>query len=190
MRLQSLIDEATTKAYEKVSEKNPELPEDERRTVIAPRIGVAALRYTDLGSNRTMDYRFSWEKMLSFEGNTAPYLLYQAVRVRSVFRNAGLKVGQGEEGASAPESPGEIALARKLLGFSAALEEACDDLRPHALCTYLYDLAGAYSSFYADNKVLVDEPAVKARRLALCARTSALLESGLRLLGIEPLERM
>ena len=190
VRLQSLIDEATAKAYEKVSEKNPELPEDERRTVIAPRIGVAALRYTDLGSNRTMDYRFSWDKMLSFEGNTAPYLLYQAVRVRSVFRNAELKVGQGEEGASAPETPGEIALARKLLGFSAALEEACDDLRPHALCTYLYDLAGAYSSFYADNKVLVDEPAVKARRLALCARTSALLESGLRLLGIEPLERM
>jgi len=190
VRLQALIDEATEKAYAKVTEKNPELPEAERREVIAPRIGVAALRYTDLGSNRTMDYRFSWEKMLSFEGNTAPYLLYQAVRVRSVFRNAQLRPGEGEDGASAPETPGEIALARKLLGFSAALDEACDDLRPHALCTYLHELAGAYSSFYADNKVLVEEPAVRARRLALCARTSALLESGLRLLGIEPLERM
>lgn len=190
VRLQALIDEATEKAYAKVTEKNPELPEAERREVIAPRIGIAALRYNDLGSNRTMDYRFSWEKMLAFEGNTAPYLLYQAVRVRSVFRNAQLRPGEGEAGATPPETPGEIALARKLLGFSAALDEACDDLRPHALCTYLHELAGAYSSFYADNKVLVDEPGVRARRLALCARTSALLESGLRLLGIEPLERM
>ncbi len=190
VRLQSLIDEATAKAFDKVTEKSPDLPEAERRDLIAPRIGVAALRYADLVPSRTMDYRFSWDKMLAFEGNTAPYLLYQAVRVRSVFRNAGLRPGQGEAGATPPETPGEIALARKLLGFSAALDEACSGLLPHILCTYLHDLAGAYSSFYADNKVLVDEPAVRARRLALCARTSALLESGLRLLGIEPLERM
>ncbi len=190
VRLQALIDEATAKALDKVNEKSGDIPEAERRDIIAPRLGVAALRYADLVSNRTMDYRFSWDKMLAFEGNTAPYLLYQAVRVRSVFRNAGLQPGQGEAGATAPETPGEIALARKLLGFTAALDEARDDLRPHILCTYLHDLAGAYSSFYADNKVLVDDPAVKARRLALCARTSALLESGLRLLGIEPLERM
>ncbi len=190
VRLQALIDEATAKALDKVNEKSGDIPEAERRDVIAPRLGVAALRYADLVSNRTMDYRFSWDKMLAFEGNTAPYLLYQAVRVRSVFRNAALQPGQGEAGATAPETPGEIALARKLLGFTAALDEARDDLRPHVLCTYLHDLAGAYSSFYADNKVLVDDPAVRARRLALCARTSALLESGLRLLGIEPLERM
>jgi arginyl-tRNA synthetase len=190
VRLQSLIDEATAKAFDKVTEKSPDLAEAERRGVIAPRIGVAALRYADLVPSRTMDYRFSWDKMLAFEGNTAPYLLYQAVRVRSVFRNAGLQPGQGEAGASPPETPGEIALARKLLGFSAALDEACSGLHPHILCTYLHELAGTYSSFYADNKVLVDDPAVKARRLALCARTSALLESGLRLLGIEPLERM
>ncbi len=190
VRLQSLIDEATAKALEKVNEKSGDLPEAERRDVIAPRLGVAALRYADLVSNRTMDYRFSWDKMLAFEGNTAPYLLYQAVRVRSVFRNAGVAAGQGEAGATPPETPGEIALARKLLGFTAALDEASEDLRPHILCTYLHELAGAYSSFYADNKVLVDDPAVRARRLALCARTSALLESGLRLLGIEPLERM
>jgi len=190
VRLQALIDEATAKAFEKVTEKSGELPEAERREVIAPRIGIAALRYADLVPSRTMDYRFSWDKMLAFEGNTAPYLLYQAVRVRSVFRHAGLQPGQGEAGATPPETPGEIALARKLLGFSAALDEACAGLHPHVLCTYLHELAGAYSSFYADNKVLVDEPAVRARRLALCARTSALLESGLRLLGIEPLERM
>ena len=190
VRLQALIDEATAKALAKVDEKSPDLPEAERRDVIAPRLGVAALRYADLVSNRTMDYRFSWDKMLAFEGNTAPYLLYQAVRVRSVFRNARLRPGEGEAGATPPETPGEIALARKLLGFTAALDEACEDLRPHALCTYLHELAGAYSSFYADNKVLVEDPAVRARRLALCARTSSLLESGLRLLGIEPLERM
>ena len=157
---------------------------------IAKTIGVAALRYADLSSNRTMDYTFSWEKLLAFEGNTAPYLLYAVVRVRSIFRKTGLAVGQGEDGASDPETPTEIALARKLLAFTAALDQALEELRPHHLCTYLHELASAYGAFYAADSVLVDDPAVKARRLMLCARTAAIMETGLRLLGIEPLERM
>jgi arginyl-tRNA synthetase len=189
VRLQELIDEATARAFDAVTAKSPELPEAERR-LIAKTIGVAALRYADLSSNRTMDYTFSWEKLLAFEGNTAPYLLYAVVRVRSIFRKTGLAVGQGEEGAADPETPTEIALARKLLAFTAALDLALEELRPHHLCTYLHELASAYGAFYAADSVLVDDPAVKARRLMLCARTAAIMETGLRLLGIEPLERM
>jgi len=191
VRLQSLIDEATERAYAAVTEKSPELPESERR-VIAQRVGVAALRYVDLASNRTMDYSFSWSKLLAFEGNTAPYLMYAAVRVRSIFRKTGIILGQGEEGASDLETPEEISLARKLLGFTAALDSALEDLRPHHLCTYLHELAAAYGTFYAANSV--SDPtlpaATKARRLMLCARTCSILETGLRLLAIEPVERM
>ena len=191
VRLQSLIDEATERAYAAVTEKSPEFPESERR-MIAQKVGVAALRYVDLASNRTMDYSFSWSKLLAFEGNTAPYLMYAAVRVRSIFRKSGITLGQGEEGASDLETPEEISLARKLLGFTAALDSALEDLRPHHLCTYLHELAAAYGTFYAVNSV--NDPtlpaATKARRLMLCARTCSILETGLRLLAIEPVERM
>jgi arginyl-tRNA synthetase len=191
VRLQSLIDEATERAYAAVTEKSPEFPESERR-MIAQKVGVAALRYVDLASNRTMDYSFSWSKLLAFEGNTAPYLMYAAVRVRSIFRKSGIALGQGEEGASDLETPEEISLARKLLGFTAALDSALEDLRPHHLCTYLHELAAAYGTFYAANSV--NDPtlpaATKARRLMLCARTCSILETGLRLLAIEPVERM
>ena len=189
VRLQALIDEATERAFAAVTEKNPDLPEAERQA-IAKAIGVAALRYVDLSSNRTMDYSFSWTKLLAFEGNTAPYLMYAVVRVRSIFRKNGIEPGQGEAGATDPETPTEVALARKLLGFTAALDQSLEDLRPHHLCTYLHELAAAYGAFYAADSVLVDDPAVKARRLMLCARTCAIMECGLRLLGIEPVERM
>lgn len=189
VRLQELIDQAEKLAFEAVTTKNPELPEAERKA-IGKAIGVAAMRYADLSSSRTMDYTFSWGKLLAFEGNTAPYLMYAVVRVRSIFRKGGLAVGQGEEGATDPETPAEIALARKLLAFTAALDQALEELRPHHLCTYLHELAAAYGTFYAADSVIVDDPAVKARRLMLCARTCAVMETGLRLLGIEPVERM
>jgi arginyl-tRNA synthetase len=189
VRLQSLIDEATDRAFAAVTAKSPELSETERKA-IAKAVGIAALRYVDLASNRTMDYSFSWDKLLAFEGNTAPYLMYAVVRVRSIFRKNGIEVGKGEEGATDPETPTEIALARKLLGFTAALDLALEDLRPHHLCTYLHELAAAYGAFYAADTVNVDDPAVRARRLMLCARTCAILETGLRLLAIEPVERM
>ncbi len=189
VRLQSLIDEATERAFSAVSSKSPDLPEAERRA-IARAIGIAALRYADLASNRTMDYAFSWDKLLAFEGNTAPYLLYAVVRVRSIFRKNNLEVGQGEEGASNPETPTEIALARKLLGFTNALDQSLEDLRPHHLCTYLHELAAAYGAFYAADTVNVDQPEVRARRLMLCSRTCSILETGLRLLAIEPVQRM
>ena len=189
IKLQELLDEARSRAYEVVTAKNPDLPEDERRA-IAESVGVGAMKYADLSSNRTQDYVFSWDRLLSFEGNTAPYLLYAIARINSIFRKVGLDPEAPIEGASPAETEAELTLARKLMGFVTALELTLNDLRPHFLCTYLYELAGAYSGFYNADKVMVDDEAVKARRLILCARTRTILKTGLELLGLKPLERM
>jgi arginyl-tRNA synthetase len=173
-----------------VSAKSPELGEAERRE-IARAVGIGAVQYADLCQNRSSNYVFAWDKMLSLDGNTAPYLLYAVTRVRSIFRKADLDPAQPPvAGATAPESPQELVLARKLVQFSDAIHLATTQLRPHYLCLYLYELAGAYSSFYAADKVIVDDPAVRARRLLLCHRTLIVLESGLHLLGLRTLERM
>jgi len=189
IKLQELLDEARNRAFRTVSEKNPDLPEGERQR-IAESVGIGAIKYADLSSNRTQDYVFSWDRLLSFEGNTAPYLLYAVARINSIFRKADIDPGASIEGASQIETEAEMALARKLMGFVTALELTLNDLRPHFLCTYLYELAGAYSSFYNADKVMVEDEAVKARRLILCARTRTVLKTGLELLGIQPLERM
>lgn len=191
IRLKALVAEAVERAFAIVSEKNPDLDEAERRK-IAETIGVAAIRYVDLMSNRTGDYMFAWERLLAFEGNTAPYLLYAVARIRSVFRKAGTTLEEisADTAKRVPATDAEIALTKKLLGFSAAVQNACDELKPHHICGYLFDLAGAFSSFYNADKVMVDDADVRALRLQLCARTCTILETGLRLLGIEPLERM
>ncbi len=189
VKLKDLLDEGVERARLIVEQKNPALPEEEK-TRIAETVGVAAIRYADLMQNRTHDYVFSWDKMLSFDGNTAPYLLYAVARIHAIFRKAGLKPGEGEEGAADPATPEEIHLARQLVRFPCALAQASQDLRPHFLCTYLYELADAFSGFYNANRVMTDNPAERAGRLVLCARTLLFLETGLRLLGIEPLERM
>ena len=189
IKLQELLDEARSRAYDVVTEKNPDLDETERRK-IAESVGIGAMKYADLSSNRTQDYVFSWERLLSFEGNTAPYLLYAVARINSIFRKVGLDPEGPIEGASPLETDEELALARKLMGFVAALELTINDLRPHFLCTYLYELAGAYSTFYNADKVMVDDAAIKARRLILCARTRTVLKTGLELLGIQTLEQM
>jgi len=190
IRLKALLDEAQERAYQLVSERSPDFPEAERRA-IADTVGVASVQYADLSQNRSSDYVFAWDKMISLEGNTAAYLLYAVARVRSIFRKAGLDAAQPPlGGATAPETPQEIALARKLVKFSDAVTLATNTLRPHFLGLYLYELAGEYSSFYAADKVIVDEPAVRARRLLLCHRTLIVLEAGLHLLGLKTLERM
>jgi arginyl-tRNA synthetase len=130
--------------------------------------------------------------MLALDGNTAPYLLYAVARIHSIFRKAGVApddaalAGQ----ATAPETPAEISLARKLVRFPDALRLAGDTLRPHYLGLYLYELASEYSSFNNADKVLVDDAAIRARRLLLCGRTLRLLETGLELLGLRTLTRM
>lgn len=190
IKLKALLDEAEDRAFAIVSEKNPELAETERRA-IARAVGIGAVQYADLAQNRSSNYVFSWDKMLALDGNTAPYLLYAVARIHSIFRKAGLDVAQPPlAGASAPETATELALARKLVQFADAVRLATEQLRPHFLCLYLFELAGAYSAFYAADKVIVDDPAVRARRLLLCHRTLIVLETGLHLLGLRTLERM
>ncbi len=190
IKLKELLGEAEERAYALVTEKTPDLPEAERRT-IARTIGISSVQYADLSQNRSSNYVFSWEKMLSFEGNTAPYLLYAVTRVRSIFRKASLNPAEPPVGsATAPESLQEISLARKLVKFPDAIQLATNTLRPHFLGLYLYELAGEFSGFYAADKVIVDDAAVRARRLLLCHRTLIVLETGLHLLGLRTLERM
>jgi arginyl-tRNA synthetase len=189
IKLKDLLREAEQRAFDVVTEKNPGLPEEERRA-IASTVGIGAVRYGDLSQNRTGDYVFSWDKLLSFEGNTAPYLLYAVARIHSIFARLGDATSSDEDLATPVETEAEIALARKLASFVSVLNQAIDDLRPHFLCTYLFELAGLFSTFYNANRVLVDEADVRARRLLLCRRTLLILETGLTLLGIQPLKRM
>jgi arginyl-tRNA synthetase len=191
IKLKALLDEAEERAFAIVAEKNPDLPEAERRE-IARVVGIGAVQYADLAQNRSSNYIFSWEKMLALDGNTAPYLLYAVTRVHSIFGKLGLAPGDAttESLASALETPAELALARKLVKFPDALGLATDSLRPHFLGLYLFELAGEFSAFYAADKVAVDDPAIRARRLLLCARTLVALETGLHLLGLRTLTRM
>ncbi len=189
IRLKALLDEAVARAKALVKEKNPDIDEAEADKV-AETVGVAAIRYCDLSQNRTNDYVFSWSKLLAFDGNTAPYLLYAAARIHSIFRKLGADIDGEFKGASTLETEQEIALARKLIALPSVFELTLSELRPHYLCTYLYELAGAFSTFYNADKVIVEDEGVKQRRLMLCARTLRILETGLRLLGIEPLQKM
>jgi arginyl-tRNA synthetase len=191
IKLRDLLAEAVERAYALVTEKSPEMPEDERRA-IASVVGVGSVQYADLAQNRSSDYVFSWDKMISLEGNTAAYLLYGAARIHSIFRKLGLPPGDAgaEAGATPPETPAEIALARRLVKLADTVRLASETLRPHFICLYLYELTGDFSTFYNADKVLVDDPAVRARRLLLCSRTLLVLETGLRLLGLRTLTRM
>jgi arginyl-tRNA synthetase len=190
IKLKSLLNEAEERAYALVTAKSPDLPEDERRE-IARVVGIGSVQYADLAQNRSSNYVFSWDKMLALDGNTAPYLLYAVTRVRSIFRKAELDPKNPPvAGATPPETPQELVLARKLVQFSDAVQSATNQLRPHFLCLYLFELAGAYSAFYAADKVIVDDAGVRARRLLLCHRTLVTLETGLHLLGLRTLERM
>ena len=191
IKLKDLLSEAVERARRLVDEKSTDLPEDERR-IISEVVGTGSVQYADLSQNRSSDYLFSWDKMISLEGNTAAYLLYAVARVRSIFRKLEAIPGDPvvESAASPLETPEELSLARKVTKFSDAVALASANLRPHFLCLYLYELAGEFSTFYAANKVAVDDPAVRARRLMLCARTLLMLETGLDLLGLRTVNRM
>lgn len=190
VKLRQLFNEAIERARVVVKEKSASLPDDQKEA-IARIVGISAVRYADLSQNRTSDYVFAWEKLLSFDGNTAPYLLYAVARIHSIFRKTGqIPDAKTLQYATPFETPAEIALARKLAAFPVALELALADLRPHMLCTYLYELSGTFSSFYNADKVAVDDTPVRARRLLLCSRSLAVMETSLALLGIPSLDRM
>ncbi|SDI27974.1 arginine--tRNA ligase [Pseudomonas panipatensis] len=189
VKLIDLLNEAEERAYALVKAKNPELGEDELRH-IGHAVGIGAVKYADLSKHRTSDYSFNFEQMLSFEGNTAPYLLYAYTRVASVFR----KLGKGFDevsGQIALDAPQEQALAAQLAQFGDLLNSVAQKGVPHLLCAYLYELAGLFSSFYENCPILAAEtPQQQESRLKLAALTGRTLKQGLELLGLETLERM
>ena len=189
VKLVDLINEAEERAYALVKSKNPELAEAELRQ-IANAVGVSAVKYADLSKHRASDYSFNFDLMLSFEGNTAPYLLYAYTRVASVFRKLGKDFSE-VEGQIRLEAPQEIDLATKLAQFGEVLNNVADKGTPHILCTYLYDLAGLFSSFYEHCPILgADDQATQQSRLRLAALSGRTLKQGLELLGLRTLERM
>jgi len=189
IRLKKLLDEGIDRAFELVRKKNPDLSPEESRS-IAEAIGIGGVIYADLSQNRSGDYVFSWKKLLSLDGNTAPYLQYAAARIHSIFRRATSNLTENPAMASVFETPEELALAAKIVAFVPVIQQTTSTLRPHFLCTYLFELAGLFSSFYSANRVLVDDEAVCQRRLLLCRRVLLILETGLRLLMIKTLKRM
>jgi arginyl-tRNA synthetase len=191
VKLADLLDEAEDRAFKIVSDKNPDLPEAQRRE-IARVVGLGAVKYADLLPNRQSDYVFSWDKMLALQGNTAPYLQYAHTRIRSIFRKV-TETSNIEYRTSNIElvAPEEFALAKHLLNFGLTLEAVAEEYRPNFLCNYLYELAGKFTSFYENCPVLkADDAASRDSRLALCDLTARVLKQGLETLGIETVEQM
>jgi arginyl-tRNA synthetase len=187
VRLAELLDEAEERALAVVVEKNPDLGPEER-TRVAHAVGIGAIKYADLASDRVKDYVFSWPRMLAMDGNTAPYLQYAYARIRSIFRKAGLDAAPSA--AVVLREPAERALVVQLLAFEGVVDAVGRTLEPHRLCVYLYDVATAFSAFYEACPVLLAEPAVRDSRLVLCELTARTLAVGLGLLGIETVKRM
>ncbi len=189
IKLIELLDEGVQRAYQAVLEKNPDLAEEEQRA-IARQVGIGAIKYADLSSDRIKDYVFDWKRMIAFEGNTAGYLQYAHARIHSIFRKAKLDGAGDAPGPIQVVASAERALALELLSFARALIDVETTLEPHKLCGYLYGLASAFSSFFDQCPVLKAEPVERASRLSLCLATARTLATGLNLLGIAAPERM
>ncbi len=189
IKLIDLLNEAIKRASEMVRKKNPDLKEEEisRRAKI---IGLGAVKYADLSQDRTLDYIFSWEKLLAMQGNTSPYLQYAVARIHSIFRKISQNPSKCTKSPRAPKTDSECRLSRKLMFFPIAMEQTRKELKPHFLCTYLYELATEFSSFYNQDKVMDEQEDTQALRILLCECTLGFLETGLHLLGIETLEEM
>ncbi len=192
VNLQSLIDEAVARAAAQVRQRSPELPETDVLAA-AEVIGVAAMKYADLRTDRVKDYAFSFDRMLSFEGDTGAYLQYAYARIRNIFRKAqerGKGAGWEKEPLAIVE-PAEKSLALALLRYPGAVRSVADSLEPHRLCNYIADLATAFSGFYDQCPVIgADSDAIIRQRLRLCDLTRRVLEDGLHTLGIPTVERM
>jgi arginyl-tRNA synthetase len=187
VRFVDLLDEAQRRAREVVDNKSGELPESER-AVIAEAVGTSAVRYADLSQNPQSDVTFDWDRMLSLDGNTAPYLLYSYARCRSIQRKGG--IASPSTRGVALTVPEERALALQLVHFPEAVAAALEHHRPNLLCDHLFATANALNRFYAECPVLSAEPAVREARLALVEATARVLERGLEILGIPALARM
>jgi arginyl-tRNA synthetase len=191
IKLSALLDEAVERAGAAFDEvPHEEAFDEETRRQVVDAVGIGAVKYADLSVARDSEYVFDFDRMISFRGNTGPYLQYATARIQSIFRKGGL----APEDATGPIAIGheaERALALHLLGFGAALVAAGEAAEPHRLCAYLFDLASAYTTFYENCPVLkAPDEATKASRLALCALTLRTLRKGLELLGVRTPERM
>ena len=189
VKLADLLDEAEERAFKVVSEKNPDLPGAQRKE-IARVVGLGAIKYADLSPNRQSDYVFSWDKMLAFNGNTAPYVQYAYARIRSIFAKGGVTEADLKADGISPAVPEELMLARHLLNFGLTLEAVAEELRPNFLCNYLFELAALFARFFENCPVLKAAPAERASRLILCELTARVLKQGLDILGIETVEQM
>jgi arginyl-tRNA synthetase len=185
--LRDLLEEACKRARKIIEEKNPDLSEDEKID-IAQKIGIGAVKYADLSQYRMTDYVFSWDKMLSLQGNTAPYLQNAYVRIRSIFRKAGESAPKIDKLALAASA--EINLAKRLCQFAEVVPQVLNDFRPNILANYLFEVANSFHTFYEACPVLKSEEPARSARLALCDLTARVLKHGLDLLGIKVPEKM
>ncbi len=190
IKLMALLEEAETRAGAIAREKNATLTNKQIDT-IAHDIGIGALKYADLRSDKVKDYVFDWQKLLSFEGNTAPYLQNAYVRIRAIFRKGSLQPDAIKNAKIVLNTEVEHSLAIKLLNFPDVIYSVSDHLSLHSLCDYLYDLAAVYHKFYEHCPILSNEDkTVRDSRLLLSELTARTLRLGLDLLGIKILEQM
>ena len=189
VHLNDLLIEAVERADAIVAEKSPNLSNDERAEV-SKMLGIGAIKYADLSTDRNNNYIFEWEKMLSFDGNTAPYLQYAHARICSIFSKDEIDRNSIRDTEIILTHDREIALARTLIKFPEALDSACSSHSPHKLATQLHNIAQAFGSFYEVCTVLNAEHSTKLSRLALCDLTARTLQTGLDLLGIDSPHRM
>ena len=190
VKLATLLDEATARATGLIEEKSSDMTDEQKAEVINA-VAMGSVKYSDLSKNRTSDYVFEWDNMLSFEGNTAPYMMYAYTRVQSIFRKAGVEAA-ALTGDIAIKEDAERELAMKLMQFSEAVDGVAREGMPHILCAYLFELAGCFMKFYEFCPVNKDDVAadVKNSRLQLCALTACTLKLGLGCLGIDTVEQM
>jgi arginyl-tRNA synthetase len=202
VKLMDLLDEAVKRAYDLVTQKNADEVakgrssaegglSEEQKKYISEAVGIGAVKYADLAQNRNSDYVFSWDKMLAMDGNTAPYMQYAYARIKSIFRK-GIADGSISEISKqfAIDTPAERGLAIKLLQFPETIATVAADCLPSVLCAYLYDLAGAFTTFYENCPVLKSEEPLRSSRLAMCELTGRTIRQGLALLGIDVIEQM
>lgn len=197
IKLHDLLEEAIRRAKQTIDDKNPDLQGKEKDDV-ARAVGIGAVKYADLSTERTKDYVFDWERMLSFEGNTAPYLQYAHARICSIFRKWGgeresltKNFGFSTEEEVPPLTKEELTLSRRLVKFPSILDDSVITFSPHKLCKHLHSIASSFASFYENCSILTEKrDAIAKRRLALCDLTARELQLGLGIMGIDVPERM
>ena len=188
--LEELLEESVNRAEKLILEKNSSMSDSDRKKV-SKMIGIGAIKYADLSIDRNKNYVFDWDKMLSFDGNTAPYLQYAHARICSIFRKSSISRESTFNSEILVVNDFEKSLSKSIIGFSESIDETINSYSPHRLAVYLHHLAQDFASFYENCPVLISNDEAKMNsRLALCNLTARTLKTGLGLLGIETPENM